>query len=303
MDQPKLNVQPNRQMSDRDPAPPSQSSGQTVRFPSRQLRTYTSATSSSKPKTLQAALLALVTGVVLGVLLLVLFKDQSAEATVTTIPPTTGQVDGTPMVKAAVTLPAQSLYAWQLGSFPEREKAEKGQQELEAQGILTVIRGTGPYQLFAAVAPDKKAGAAFEAELNQRKIGFYAKEFKIAEREGYLPNLKEADATLAIQALQGEVKLGFDALTILIGNAPDAQKVTALKTALTKQSADHKAVRGLLAQAGMQAEALQWDNLHKQLEAVVAVVSNSPNLLDAQAKLTAFFVAYENVSQALIRVQ
>ena len=195
------------------------------------------------------------------------------------------------------------MFAWQLGSFPERAKAEKAQQDLVAKGITSTIRGTGPFQLFAAVAPDKKTGAAMEAELNQRKITYYAKEFKISERQGYIANLKDAEARTVVQGLQSEAKLGLNAMALLTSAKLDADKLSALQTAMTQQNTDEKAWHALLLQAGLQDEATQLENLHKQLQAAVGTLSGTPNLLDGQAKLTAFFVAYENFTEQLISVQ
>ncbi|PWK06259.1 hypothetical protein [Tumebacillus permanentifrigoris] len=311
MDQPNLNTQPNRQMSDREHITPNQDrSG--IRFPSRHLRNFNPRQAlalrseravGAKPAYLLPALLAIVTGVVLGVLLLVLFKDQSTEPTITTIPATPGQARSGPEVKGAAELAGQSMIVWQLGSFPDAAKAAQAQKDFTNKGIASVIRGTGPFQLYAAVASDKKTGAVFEAELNQRKVTFYAKEFKIPARQGYIANLKDAEAHAVVQGLQAEAKLGLDAMALLTSAKPDADKLSALKTALTQQSADQKSWHALLLKAGLQEEAAQCDTLHKQLEAAVGALSGTPNLLDGQAKLTAFFVAYETFTEQLISVQ
>ncbi|KEO82688.1 hypothetical protein [Tumebacillus flagellatus] len=301
MDQPTLNTASNRQMSDRQ-----HNSRHLLDLKPRNAFSFRRPNDGDAKRFsyLLPALLAVVTGVVLGVLLLVLFKDQAAEPTVTTIPAIPGQTSGTPAVKGAAELPAQSLYVWQLGSFPEKAKAEKAQQDLAAQCIVTTLRGEGPYQLFSAVAPDKKSNTAFEAELNKRKITFYAKEFKISERQGYIANLKDADARTVVQELQSEAKLGLDAMNVLTSAKPDSDKLAALKTNLTQLSGQQKASRALLLQAGLSEEAGKWDALFKQLQGAVDQLSaGTPNLLESQAKLTAFFVEYEDLGNQLIRVQ
>ncbi|MBL0387061.1 hypothetical protein JJB07_10400 [Tumebacillus sp. ITR2] len=295
MDQPTLNTPSNRQMSDREHSRHLRDLKPRQAFSFRKK----SEGDTQKRAYLLPALLAVVTGVVLGVLLLVLFKDQAAEPTVTTIPAKPGQTSTTPTVKGTATLPALTMYAWQLGSFPEKDKAVKAQQDLTAKGIVTSLRGEGPYQLFSAVASDKKSNTAFEAELNQRKITFYAKEYKIPEREGYIANLKDSEARVVVQELQNEVKLAQNAMALLNTAKPDADKLAALKSSLTQASGDQKAARALLLQAGLQDVAAQWDNLHKQLQGVVGAQS----LLDGQAKLTEFFVSYESLSNHLISVQ
>ena len=240
--------------------------------------------------------LATITGVLLGVCLLILFKGQSSEPAVSIIPPPAVAQAGT-LANGTVKASGFSLFAWQLGSFPEKAKAEAAQAQLSGQGVQTTIRGEGPFQLFAAVAPDKKAGLPVETELQKLKIPFYAKEFKMADRMGAIAGLKEADARKAAAALERATGLAGQAMLAALAGAGDK----ALVDGLNALQGEWKAVSGALVQAGQKEQAAQWDNLYAQLTNAVGAAQGGQGLLAAEGKLSAFYISYETLISQLIR--
>jgi len=104
-------------------------------------------------------LLASVTGVLLGVCLLILFKGQANEPVVTNIPAPSDAVKQAQAaaVKGKAATPGVTLWVWQLGLFQEKGPAETEQKTLESKGLTVTLRGAGPYQLIGGVAPDKKS--------------------------------------------------------------------------------------------------------------------------------------------------
>ena len=241
--------------------------------------------------------LATVTGVLLGVCLLILFKGQQSEPTVSIIPPAAASANGQQVKGATVQASGFSLFAWQLGSFPEKLKAETAQQQFAAQGVQTTIRGAGPYQLFAAVAPDKQAGRPVETELKKRNIAFYAKEFKVEDRTGGMAGLKEADGGKASAALSRATELaGQTVQAALTGTGAPA-----MAEGLVSLQGEWKAVHDALVQAGQKEHAVQWEGLYKQLTNAVEAAQGGQGLLAAQGPLSAFYISYETLTSQLIR--
>ncbi|MGB8955853.1 MAG: hypothetical protein WCC10_10805 [Tumebacillaceae bacterium] len=230
--------------------------------------------------------LATITGVLLGVCLLILFKGQQSEPAVSIIPP--------PAVEVKVS--GVSMFAWQLGSFPEKAKAETAQAQLSVQGVQTTIRGEGPFQLFAAVAPDKKAGLPVEMELQKRKIPFYAKEYKIAERTGVITGLQGADGQKAAATLGIAAGLADQAVQAALAGTGDK----ALVDELTALQGEWKAVSDSLVQAGQKEQAARWDDLYKRLTNAVEAVQGGQGLLAAEGRLSDFYISYETLISQLI---
>ena len=239
--------------------------------------------------------LATITGVLLGVCLLILFKGQQSEPAVSIIPPPAVAQSGMP-ANGAVKASGFSLFAWQLGSFPEKAKAEAAQTQLSGQGVQTTIRGEGPFQLFAAVAPDKKAGLPVETELQKRKIPFYAKEFKMADRTGVIAGLKETDAQKAAATLGKAAGLAAQAMQAALAGTGGK----ALGDELAALQGEWKAVSGALVQAGQNEQATRWDDLYKQLTHAVEAAQGGQGLLAAEGKLSAFYISYETLLSHLI---
>jgi hypothetical protein len=309
MDRPEIKVKLNRQQSNVAYEPPGHSPDAAHEPSSWRQRTHRSRgdkpsffaqwqESATKSKIFLPIGLATLTGVLLGICLLVLFKGQSEGPTVTTIPAPAGAHAA--VAAAAAELPEASLYAWQVGVFQERPKAEEVQKEIEAKGIPVSLRGTGPYQLFAGVAPDKKANSLLEAELNKQKVVYYVKEFKVPAAKCGIAGVKDADAKLIESTLRKEAKLADDLLNAVL-TAQDKARMEALHGQTSTLGAEIKSVQTLLSKAGLKDQAALVDTMHGAL--VDAGTSALSKPVAAEGKLALFYVRFEELSGKLIQVR
>lgn len=265
--------------------------------------------SGGKTQIFLPALLAVITGVLLGMCMLVVFKGQASQPpSLAAKPP--GQAtapasadQATPPASAPagqVQLPGVTLYAWQVGSFGEWNKAEVHSQELNKKGVQAAIRKSGPFQLFAGVAADKNAGGLIASELQKKQVSFYAKEFKIEPRQGTIKGLQDAEAGQIAQALSNELKLAEALLPIAVSDKRDAEKVKALGSQVS--AVDLKNQVAMLEKAGRTEQSANLQAMHKKLtEAAMALTT--PGILGAQSKLAAFYVSYESLVGELVTVQ
>ncbi|MGZ4105953.1 MAG: SPOR domain-containing protein [Tumebacillaceae bacterium] len=261
-------------------------------------------TKARNMKLLAPLLLAIVTGVLLGVCLLLLFRGQVGQPTVTTVqstPAPTNPANGN-QVKGTAKLSGTNLWTWQLASFQEQAPAQKAAQEFATKGIHTTTRQVGTtYQLLVGVGTDKKSGAALEAALKDMKIDYYAKAYAIEARTGSISGLSTQDAKTLTDGLGKEIKLATDALLVAQQTTPDTKAVVGLKQQFDALQAAEKNWHNMLVQAGLNGEAAALDNTHKQLADAIATMQTPGNLLGVQAKLTAFFVDYEALSGQLVK--
>jgi hypothetical protein len=250
------------------------------------------------------AALATVTGVLLGVCLLVLFKGQEARPTVTTVPaPKTqpGMTAQGSVPQSAVTVQGQTLFAWQVGSFGDRGAAEKMQGELQGKGVQTSIRGTGPFQLFAGVAADKPAGKPIEGELQSLGVAFYAKEFRIAPKQGGVEGLKEAEAKALGGYLDKVGQLAGELLPLGVAATTDAAQAKSVQERIKALEPEQKQLQAALQAAGQKEAAGALEALQQKLSQAADRVAGGGKLLEVQAKLTAFYVQYEAVIGQLVK--
>jgi hypothetical protein len=257
-----------------------------------------------KVKIIAPVLLATVTGVLLGVCLLLLFRGQSTEPTVTTVPATTTPTSQgtTPVVKGAAQLPGQSMWTWQLASFTDQAAAQKEQQGLAAKGIHATMRQIGStYQLLIGVAVDKKSGAALETVLKKMKIGYYAKPYSIEAKSGAIQGLKDSDAKVLSTGLAQEMKLATETMQLAQQEKPNGKAVAALKQKLDAMQEQEKGWHNTLAQGGLTGEAALLDTMHKQLADGITALKTPGNLLAAQSKLVGFYVDFESLSGQLVK--
>ena len=240
MDKPQATVSTNRQLSDNTYG--NSSPRLTRKFRSLSPRSAQEegnkfswfAGGAGKGRIFLPALLAVITGVLLGMCLLVVFKGQSdtsalaAPSTpggqVTAAASGTDKTNTTTGIAGKAAVPGVTLYAWQVGSFTDRTPAEKQQNEHAQKGVQATIRGTGPFQLFAGVAIDKNAGAAIASELQKLQVPFYAKEFKIEARQGTIKGLPDAEAGQIAQALSNELKLAESVLPLSVTEKRDSEE-------------------------------------------------------------------------------
>lgn len=258
-----------------------------------------------KIKLLLPILLATVTGVLLGVCLLVLFRGQASEPSVTTVQPnTTPQTitTGKSTTQATAQTAGLSFYTWQVSSMNELSKAQKAQQEFAAQGIHATIRQAGSaYQLLVGVEPDKKSGAALEAVLKKLKINYYAKPYDLPAHQGVIKGMKDQDAKWLTEGLGKELTLASAVMQATEMDKPNAKTVASLKQQLDALQAEEKMWHTSLVQAGLNGEADGLDNAHKQLTSAIDALQTTGNLLNAQSALTGFFVSYEALTAQLIK--
>jgi hypothetical protein len=298
MDKPQVTVGTNRQVSDNTygqfrSLPPRMGSEGGKDF-------FSWMTGSGKTRIFLPALLAVITGVMLGMCLLVVFKGQSVETPALAAPATSNGQATTPSVAGKAQVPGVTLYAWQVGSFTDRAPAEKQQKEFEQKGVAAVIRGGGPFQLFAGVAADKNAGAAIGSELQKLQVAFYAKEYKIEARQGTIAGLEDADATQVSGMLAGELKLAEGLLPLAIQDKRDAEKVAAISKQIA--AVDVKKHTALLDKAGLTEQSAGLSAMHQKLTETAQALSQ-PGLLSAPNKLASFYVTYESLAQKLIFIE
>jgi hypothetical protein len=316
MEKPQIKLQWDRQTSNRPHETSTLSSDTRESLPVLQGRTQREETggwisalfrrnaSGNKVKILAPLLLATVTGVLLGVCLLLLFRSQSAEPTVTTVQPTSAPTHSAAAskVQGAAQLPGQTLWTWQLASFKDQPAAQKAQQEFATKGIHATMRQIGStYQLLIGVAADKKSGAALETVLKNMKIGYYAKEYPIEARSGFISGLKDGEAKTLTDGLAKETKLATDTMQQAQQEKPNATAVAALKQRGDSLLSEEKGWHNTLVQAGLYGEAAQLDTMHKQLTDSITALQTPGNLLNAQSKLAAFYVDFESLSGQLVK--
>jgi len=248
-------------------------------------------------------LLATITGVLLGVCLLVLFKNQTTEAIVTTVPPAAQPApasSGTTAVKGKAETEGVAMYAWQLGVFQEKAQAEKERQAFESKGLVVTLRGTGPFQLLTAVAPDKKAGAVLEGELKKLNVHYYAKEFKIFPQQGLIHGLKDPEAQAVAASAGQALKLAAEVRQWTLTAGADASGLQKRRSAVETELADSKA---LLEKAARTEEAAALDMMSRTLTGALDAVTSGRPPLEVSGKLTSFYVLYENLTSKMIRNQ
>ncbi|HEU4965140.1 MAG TPA: hypothetical protein VFV52_15030 [Bacilli bacterium] len=246
--------------------------------------------------------LATLTGVLLGICMLVLFRGQAGEAAVHPVPPATGTSTTTAQVQGMVDVQGISLYAWQVGVFQEKSAAENEQAKLKTQGVAAAIRGTGPYSLYAAVAPDKQAGAGLERLLKDRKVNYYAKPFPITARKGTITGLDAAGAKAAADSLNGALDLAHDVLLVALQTKPSAESVGNLQTQLAATEEKLTELEVALTKAAHPDQAQQVKALADDLSEAVKQLGQAQTL-PAQGQLTAFFITYENLIGHLVNSQ
>lgn len=246
--------------------------------------------------------LALLTGLLLGICMLLLFKGQAGEPVATKVPPA-GNAAPNPTAQGAAELQGASLYVWQLGVFQEKNAAQKAQTDFAAKGVHASLRGDGPFALFAGVATDKAAGAKLEKRLREHKIDYYAKPYPIEGRKGMIGGLGEAGAQQATTALNGSLTLAQDVLqAAMLSGAPDTQTVQNLRTRLQASQKQLASLQKSLSQAGLAEEAKQAEQLGGQLAGAVGALTDAGHP-DVQKSLTAYFVSYESLIGKLVKTQ
>ncbi|ASS74938.1 hypothetical protein CIG75_08045 [Tumebacillus algifaecis] len=277
-----------------------------TRYPSRLRRGLKNRKGKDKDKgqIVFPLLLATLTGILLGVCLLLLFKGQttagdvSATSTDATNTTRNGQMTD---VSGEADLPGVSLYAMQIGVFKDRARAEALQKAVSEQGVGTVIRGTDQFQVFTAVVTDKAAGAKIEAKLKELGIQHYPKEFIIPARSGKMEGLTEADAKKMADGLDHALQLAAAVMPLAIEEAPDAAKASALQSELTKFDEDLKTWQSMLTKANRSEEKALVEKMHSSLAEAVRAAQGQKGMFAIQVKLTAFYLGYESLLTNLLK--
>ncbi|TCP59678.1 sporulation related protein [Tumebacillus sp. BK434] len=272
-----------------------------TRFPSRLQRGLKS--SAGKGRILFPLLLATLTGVLLGVCLLLLFKGQTASGIVSATSPDApaAQPGGVPAFGAEAELPGVSLYAMQIGVFKDRARAEALQAAVADKGVGTVIRGTEQFQVFTAVTADKAAGKQLEAALKDLEIQHYPKEFIIEARSGKLTGVAEADAKTITTGIAKELQLAAAIMPLALEPSPDASKAKALAPELAALDGELKNWQTILAKANRTEEKVLLEKMHGSLSEAVKAVQEGRGMFAAQVKLTAFYLGYESLVSNLLK--
>jgi len=254
---------------------------------------------SAKKQLVLPFLLASLTGVVLGVCLLILFKSQSAQPIIETIPaPQAGAGQAAANgVFGAAELPGVSLTVWQVGVFSEQAKADQERTALAQKGVTAVLRGTGPIHLFAGAAPDKKAGEALGTKLTELKVNHFVKEYGIAPLSGVIEGVPEAEAKQIELLLSQEVKIAEELFKA------DSAGGKALRDRWSALAADAKTAGESLGKAGRGEQAAALQLLHQQLGEAAAAAHENKGVLDVQGRLIQFFVSYESLGTKLINIR
>ena len=138
-------------------------------------------------KTVAAGVGAIVTGMVLGTLLLYyvvnpFFGDQ--ENTTTNSPiSVTGQYNSG---AASLAISEQVIYVLQAGVFSDRVGAETALSDQKKNGMNGSIVGNGPFHLFVGMTMEKENGVAMANALKEKGIEIYVKEYPISSFKGNL---------------------------------------------------------------------------------------------------------------------
>ncbi|MCX7571401.1 hypothetical protein OS242_15735 [Tumebacillus sp. DT12] len=253
---------------------------------------------STKKQLVLPILLASLTGVVLGVCLLILFKSQAAQPIVETIPaPQAAAGQPANSVYGAAELPGVSLTVWQVGVFSEQAKVEQERTTLAQKGVTAVPRGTGPIHLFAGAAPDKKAGEALGTKLTELKVNHFVKEYGITPLSGVIEGVPAADAKQIERLLSQEVKIAEALLKA------DSAGGKALRDQWSALAADAKTAGESLVKGGQQENAAALQLLHQQLGEAAAAAHENKGVLDVQGRLIQFFVSYEILGAKLVKIR
>ncbi|ARU63287.1 hypothetical protein CBW65_21605 [Tumebacillus avium] len=273
-----------------------------TRFPSRLQRGLQSST--GKGKIVFPFLLATLTGVLLGVCLLLLFKGQTSTGVVSATSPDAQAAQpggGIPAVSADAELPGVTLYAMQIGVFKDRARAESLQAAVADKGVGTVIRGTDQFQVFTSVTADKAAGKQLEAKLKELEIQHYPKEFIIPARTGKMAGVTDADAKTITAGIAKELQLASTVLPLALQPAPDAAKAKAFVPELASLDTELKNWQSILAKANRAEEKALLEKMHSSLSEAVSAVQEGKGMFAAQVKLTAFYLGYESLITNLIK--
>jgi hypothetical protein len=241
-------------------------------------------------------LLASLTGVLLGICLLILFKGQSQTPIIETIS-APGKTQAASATYGKAELPGVSLTVWQVGVFSDLSKAEAEQINLGQKGVKVAMRGNDPVHLFAGAALDRKAGSALEAKLQELRIPHFVKDYQIAAISGVIQGVSDGEAKQIEALLNQDVKIAQD---LLLG---DPEKAKENETRWNGLSNDAKAVEKLLDKAGQHELGDSLHALHQTLGETIAALQENKGVLDVQGRLVQFFVNYESLGSNLIQIR
>ncbi len=271
----------------------------TRRLPSR-LQSGASSGVFGKEKIVFPFLLATLTGTLLGVCLLFLFKVQPSASIVSANSPAaeSGEQE---LVSAEAELPGVSLFAMQIGVFKERARAEALQAAVADKGVGTVVRGEGPFQVFTAVTADKAAAQPLEAELKKLEIQHYAKEFLIPARSGRMIGVGEAGAKAVTEGLKQELQVATSAMQLSVLTSINAEQKSSIQEAFSKLEAERKNVLSILDKGKRSEEKAILENMHRSLAEAIDALKAETGMFAVQVKVTAFYLGYESLVSKLLK--
>lgn len=247
---------------------------------------------------LMPAALAVLSGMMLGGGVLFLFRSSAYDPgpSVTTVNP---RPQGG-AAAAAQSLPGLELVAYQVSAYSDFDRAKKGASEFEKIGVRPVLRNAGQIQLFVGIAQDKTQGQAVADALNQAKVPYYVKDYKVVQKKGVIQGIPAKDGTKLADVLTRAVQSIQEGIALAAGKTPDKSAVEAWSKRVQSLGGQVEMARAILEKAGKNGEVARLNDLQQQLEEAAAAMVQAKEILDVQRSLTQSVVDYEELINKLI---
>ena len=255
-------------------------------------------------KTVAAGVGAIITGMVLGTLLLYyvvnpFFGDQENTSMNSPIAVAEQNNSGT----ASLAISEQVIYVLQAGVFSDRVGAETALAEQKKNGMNGSIIGNGPFHLFVGMTMAKENGVAIANALKEKGIEIYVKEYPINSFKG---NLSEETYTSFSKWIQTGEQL-VTTLASQTGESISTDKSTIDFTVIQKQHQqfllDTQALAPLLQQEQLTEQEKVVNEMVKQMNIAIqalAAYQKNPNLVylwDIEAGLLNYKMQYQKLME------
>ncbi|GAX90484.1 hypothetical protein [Effusibacillus lacus] len=250
---------------------------------------------------LMPAILATITGMVLGLGVLFVFKNATPESkpiTKTIAPTSPGTAPVSPTLQ---TLPGLDLVAYQVGAFKDQEAAKKEAANLEKSGLQPVVRNSDMVQLFVGVAVDKTQGQPVADALAQAKVRYYVKEYKVEQRKGVMQGITAKDAAVVSGALTQTAQVLKDGIPLATAKSPQKEALDAWSKRVQALGTQLETARQVLEKAGKRGEIIRLDDILEQLNAASVNLQQGGRLLEVLRPLVQSIVNYEELTSKLVQ--